>query len=116
MRICKALLLSACVFLVLSCEGGRGNRPIVIKAASVCPSSNPIVLTFQFIKKEIEKRSQGRIRVEIYDSGQLGGETDNVERIRLNTLEMADVSTAVLVPLLLTVDGLLSVDLPRLKS
>jgi len=89
------LLLS--FFLLLpSCSGNRGERPVVIKAASVCPPSNPIVMTFHFIKREIEKRSQGRVRVEIYDSGQLGGETDNVERIRLNTLEMADVSTAVL--------------------
>lgn len=44
----------------------------------------------------MEKRSSGEIKIEIYDSGRLGGETDNVERIRLGTMEMTDVATSVL--------------------
>jgi len=84
--------------LILSgCGADRGKpRPVVIKFASVSPPSNPIMKTFRYIEKEIAKRSDGELRVELYDSGRLGGETDNVERLRLNTMEMTDVATSVL--------------------
>jgi tripartite ATP-independent transporter DctP family solute receptor len=91
-RILFIAVLAALVMAGCSGEGGK----IVIKIVSVCPPSNPVVATEHFIKKAVEEKSRGEIEVRIYDSGRLGGETDNVERIRLGTIEMADVSTAVL--------------------
>ena len=92
----KRVILTAVLaaFIAAGCSQERGK--IIIKIVSVCPPSNPIVATEHFIKRTVEEKSRGEIEVRIYDSGRLGGETDNVERIRLGTIEMADVSTAVL--------------------
>jgi tripartite ATP-independent transporter DctP family solute receptor len=89
-------VLPVLLILVFFITCARDNNRIIIKIVSVCPPGNPIVITEHFIKQEIEKQSNGRMQVRIYDSGRLGGETDNIERVRLGTIEMADVSTAVL--------------------
>lgn len=98
-QFAKRVIIYVCLSLILF-SGCSSHQPehkkIIIKFASVSPPSNPIMKTFLFIKNEIEKRSAGDIVVELYDSGRLGGETDNVERIRLGTMEMTDVATSVL--------------------
>lgn len=45
--------------------------------------------TFEHFKENIEARSEGQIRVEIFHSGQLGGEREMQEMVALGTLEMA---------------------------
>jgi tripartite ATP-independent transporter DctP family solute receptor len=91
---------AAIIFAICCCAACSrtvaDDQPVVLKFASVNPPSNPIMQTFRFVEQEIEKRSGGEVAVELYDSGRLGGETDNVERLRLGTLEMADVATSVL--------------------
>lgn len=89
------LIATNFTFLLTECASKK-NAQIVIKFSSVIPPSNPIMLTYNFIADEIEKRSNGEITVKIYDSGRIGGETDSVERLLLGTLEMADMATSVL--------------------
>ncbi len=90
-----AIMATFVIFLLVDCSSKK-EKQIVIKFSSVIPPSNPIMLTYNFMADEIEKRSKGEIIVKIYDSGRLGGETDSAERLLLGTLEMADMATSIL--------------------
>ncbi|MDQ2081502.1 TRAP transporter substrate-binding protein DctP [Xanthobacteraceae bacterium Astr-EGSB] len=45
-----------------------------------------------FVKSYVESRSQGRIKVEIYPSGQLGNFREMLEQVRANTLELTSTT------------------------
>ena len=47
-------------------------------------------------KRLVEKRSNGRIKVSVYPSGQLGGERELVEAAQLGTVDMAVVLAGIL--------------------
>jgi tripartite ATP-independent transporter DctP family solute receptor len=48
----------------------------------------------EFMASDVERRSGGRLRVEIYADGQLGPERDLIELIQIGSLAMTKVSTA----------------------
>jgi len=50
-------------------------------------------------KAELEKLSKGKIRVDIYDSGQLAGQVSSIQQVRKGTIQIADVSSGVLASL-----------------
>ena len=53
--------------------------------------------TAEKFKEVVEANSDGKITVEVYPNGQLGGEREMVEAIQLGNLTMAFPSSAVLV-------------------
>jgi C4-dicarboxylate-binding protein DctP len=50
-------------------------------------------------KHELEKLSNGRIRVDVYPSGQLGGLRSSVHQVRKGTIHLSDISSGVLASL-----------------
>jgi len=50
-------------------------------------------------KAEVEKLSGGRIKVEIFPSGQLAGQVSSVQQVRKGTIQIADISSGVLASL-----------------
>ena len=50
-------------------------------------------------KAEVEKLSGGRIKVEIFPSGQLAGQVSSVQQVRKGTIHIADISSGVLASL-----------------
>jgi tripartite ATP-independent transporter DctP family solute receptor len=60
-----------------------------IKVGLVHPASHSYYQAFTRFKDEVEQRSEGRVRVKIFHSGQLGGEREMQEMVTLGTLEMA---------------------------
>lgn len=51
-----------------------------------------------FLKSFLESRSNGRIKVEIYPAGQLGGFTEMMEAVQLGTLELTHTSLGGIAP------------------
>lgn len=51
-----------------------------------------------FLKSYLESRSNGRIAVELYPAGQLGGFTEMMEGVQLGTLELTHTSLGGIVP------------------
>lgn len=54
------------------------------------------VMFIEKFKDEVESKSQGRLKVEIYPNGQLGSSDENVQGIIANNLEMASVNISLL--------------------
>jgi len=68
-----------------------GNKDqYLIRVAHVLQADHQTNVTLeQVFKKEVEEKSGGRIKVEIYPNGQLGGDRQTIESLTLGTLEMA---------------------------
>jgi tripartite ATP-independent transporter DctP family solute receptor len=82
------------LLLVLTvCESVQKTR--VLKLAHVLNTSHPVHKAMVFMAEKVAEKSEGRMRVDIYPSGQLGGaERDLIELLQIGSLAMTKVSTA----------------------
>lgn len=104
MKKCIALLLV--LMLTLSMMTGCGPEPtpetgngdtsssegdvITLRISHVLQENHPTNTTLlNIFKPEIEKNSNGRIKVEIYPNAQLGSDRQAIEAVSLGTLEMS---------------------------
>ncbi|MCD6419822.1 MAG: DctP family TRAP transporter solute-binding subunit [Synergistetes bacterium] len=80
--------------MVLPAFGATQYR---LKVAYVVPVGYPHdVAMRQVFKPYVEKASGGRIKVELYPAGQLGGDSETIESLQLGSLEMCLPATAIL--------------------
>ncbi|KUK66318.1 MAG: Trap dicarboxylate transporter, dctp subunit [Parcubacteria bacterium 34_609] len=93
----KSILSILTVLMVLSCfvfSVQAADGPIILKLAHndanilQVPKQSAAVVMKHFIESE----SNGRLKMEIYPAGQLGGEKENVEATIANSIQMTIVS------------------------
>ena len=100
-----ALFLAACSSAPTKTENVSGNNgsdtdgkeSYVIKVGHAASQDHFAHASIEKFKDLVEANSDGKITVEIYPNGQLGGEREMVEAIQLGNLTMAFPSSAVLV-------------------
>ncbi len=68
----------------------------VIKLANPSNPEDNVVKAFYEFEKLVEERSDGRIDVQVYDSGQLGSHSDCVDSMMMHSLQAAECNTSVL--------------------
>jgi len=92
----KVLIL---IFLALSisfissaCVLKKTHR--TLKLAHVLDTQHPVHKALCFLAEEVEKKSDGKLRIEIYPGGQLGQERELIELLQIGSLAMTKVSTA----------------------
>ena len=84
------VLVSVSVF-----AGGQQEDGVkVIRAGHGQPVGTGLHQGFVYFKEAVEKKSNGKITVEIYDSGQLGGDRELTEGVQLGNVTMTAVSAA----------------------
>jgi len=89
------LLLFAIPFLLfIQCSGDQQVR--TIKLGHTLDRTHSVHLAMEFMARDLEKRSNGTMTLEIYPSGQLGSEREMVELLQIGSLGMAKVSAAVM--------------------
>jgi tripartite ATP-independent transporter DctP family solute receptor len=95
------VVLSSAAFSVLMRPEAAGSgqstgvaAPRVLKLAHVLDQSHPVHVAMDFMAKDLEKRSGGRMRLEIFPNGQLGSETDSIEQVQRGALAMVKTSAA----------------------
>jgi tripartite ATP-independent transporter DctP family solute receptor len=91
----QSILISILVILCMmffSCQDQASVR--VIKLAHVLDTSHPVHQGMVFMAKKLAEKSNGKMRVDIYPSGQLGAERDLIELLQIGSLAMTKVSTA----------------------
>ncbi len=86
------LLLLAISFLLINC--GKVSSVRVLKLAHVLPTDHPVHKGLLFTAKKVAENSGGKMRVDIYPSGQLGAERDLIELLQIGSLAMTKVSSA----------------------
>jgi tripartite ATP-independent transporter DctP family solute receptor len=99
----RALNLAACAALGTIGIGLGGpalaQDAMVLKSADVHPFGYPTVEAVKWMGEELEKRTDGRLSVEIYPSMQLGGEKEMIEQAQVGALAMARISVGPMGPL-----------------
>ena len=88
MKISKLIggLLATCAALAFS--GANAQDPIVIKFSHVAASNSPKGKAADYFKKLVEERSHGRIKVEVYPSGTLYKDKDELEALQLGAVQI----------------------------
>ena len=86
----------AAVVLVAFAAPVFAAGPVVIKVAAVTSDAHPDFIAMRDVfKKNLEARSGGRIKVELYPNGQLGGDRECIESVQMGTLEIAMPASSV---------------------
>jgi tripartite ATP-independent transporter DctP family solute receptor len=101
----RALLLVAagvCAFslTVFACGWGEAGAPamqgeFVIKVSCSMNLEEAPVVAILEMKKQVEARTNGRVKIEVYPNNQLGNERDVTEGLILNTVQAANPANAV---------------------
>jgi tripartite ATP-independent transporter DctP family solute receptor len=86
----RKLLLVAMILGVfcVALSVAHAASPFVMKVGVGHPPTHSFVKGLEHFKEQVEKISQGRLRVEIYPNSQLGGEREMQESVALGNLEM----------------------------
>jgi tripartite ATP-independent transporter DctP family solute receptor len=89
----RIYLLFLVLIFNLQCQNVQKVR--VIKLAHVLDITHPVHKGMVYMAEQVAEKSGGRMRVDIYPSGQLGGaERDLIELLQIGSLAMTKVSTA----------------------
>ena len=91
----KVLTLIVLLVLVLSISLTAFAAPKVIKASWVTSADTPRVLAAITFKAFVENWSNGNILVENFPEGQLGGDRDAIEGVKLGTIQMTCASAGI---------------------
>jgi tripartite ATP-independent transporter DctP family solute receptor len=88
------VILALILFLFNSCE--PLNQQKTIKLAHGLDTSHPVHKAMVFMGQELEKNSDGALKLEIYPNQQLGSERQCLELLQIGSLDMTKVSAAVM--------------------
>lgn len=106
----KSKLITSCVLglfmgtaLLTGCGSSSSKAPstekkeILLKAADNQPEDYPTTMALKEMARLLSDRTQGRIKMQVYAGGQLGGEKESIEMTQMGTIAINRVSTAPLV-------------------
>jgi len=82
-------VLAAVVGCIVSLAAGAAAQTITMKVGIGHPPGQSFVVATEKFKEMVDKRSNGRLKVDIFHSSQLGGEREMQEMVALGTLEMS---------------------------
>ncbi len=92
-----SLLLVPLILVLLPWGCGRkegGAKPIVLRAADVHPEDYPTTRALKYMAELVEKRTGGRIRIQVFPAGQLGDEKETIESTRLDAIQINRTSAS----------------------
>ncbi len=62
------------------------------KLASVLPDTHPVHQSLVFFANKVAEKSKGAVKITLYPAGQLGGENDFIQAVKLGSIEFTKVS------------------------
>ncbi len=84
----------AVLLFMASCQ--QPDQVTVLKLAHGLDQSHPVHQGMAFMAERVYEKSGGTLRLEIYPSGQLGTERENVELLQIGSLAITKVSAAIM--------------------
>lgn len=98
--VCLFLSIGLLSIAPAGCQGGKKSgaggaaKTITLRASDDHPLDYPTTQGLVYIAKAIEERTNGRIKMKIFPSAQLGSETQTIENTQMGTLDINRVSSA----------------------
>ena len=94
-RIISLLLFSLVLTAIVPGGCSRKERDVkVLKLAHVLDTEHPVHKAMVFMAQRVNEKSQGRLRIDIYPSEQLGSEREAIEQLQVGALSMAKASSS----------------------
>ncbi len=88
----SALALAAA--LVAAPLSFAAAQTVTLRSADIHPDGYPTVEAVKYFGQVIEQKTNGRIKVQVFNSGQLGQEKDTIEQTRFGVIDLNRVNTA----------------------
>ncbi|WP_424134769.1 TRAP transporter substrate-binding protein [Roseomonas chloroacetimidivorans] len=88
----RAVLLGALAAPFIA--GRAAAQTVTLRSADVHPDGYPTVEAVKFMSKQVEERSGGRVRIQVYGSHTLGEEKDTLEQTRFGVIDLNRVNSA----------------------
>jgi len=85
-KMAAATAVAACL------SGAALAQNIVLRSSDTHPDGYPTVEAVKYMGKLLEERTNGRIKIEVYHSSQLGEERDALEQTRFGVIDMIRTS------------------------
>ena len=100
-KILAMILALVMCFSLVACGGGSdagsdAGETKVLKVAFNQTITNPEAQTLQWISDELEARTEGRYKLEIYPDAQLGDQAQTLEQVTMGVLDMTLVANSVI--------------------
>jgi len=77
-----------------SCENSKQIK--TLRLAHTLDTNHPVHLGMEHMAEQLDEVSGGKLKIQIFPSGQLGGERELVELLQIGSLAMTKVSSAVM--------------------
>lgn len=68
----------------------------VLRLAHTLSTTHPVHKAMEVLGQKLEQKSAGKLKIQLYPSGQLGGERECLELLQIGSLDITKVSSAVL--------------------
>ena len=93
-KLTTPVLLLALILFIGGCK--TTTQTTTLKLAHGLDPSHPVHKAMVFMASKLDENSNGKMKLEIYPSGQLGSEQECVELLQIGSLAITKVSAAVL--------------------
>lgn len=88
--------LSVFIFVLLMIGCNTSKETKVLRLGHSLDTQHPVHLAMEVLGESLEKKSDGKLKLNIYPSSQLGGERECLELLQIGSLDITKVSAAVL--------------------
>nr|WP_315495409.1 TRAP transporter substrate-binding protein [uncultured Rhodoferax sp.] len=95
-RLVLKAIAAAAVLATFGVAQAQEIREHTIKFATQNPKGHPMVLGMERFAENVSKKSGGKIKVNLFPGGVLGGDQANVSAVQGGTLEMVVLNTGIL--------------------
>lgn len=93
-KILNLLLLSLMFIYLSSCSGASSDGAKTLKVGTILSSSHPVNVALKnTFAKIVEEKSGGKLKVQIFDSGVLGGEKQLYDSVRNGNIDLCAIGT-----------------------
>lgn len=89
------LLLMLLVFIISASANIEQIEPMILRAGTLATSEGHYCIGLYKLAEKVHEFSDGKITIEVYPDGVLGGERDLLEAVGLGTLDIAVAASAV---------------------
>lgn len=86
--------LAATAMVAAAMMIGTASAQTVLRSSDTHPDGYPTVEAVKYFGQLVEERTEGRYKVEVYHSAQLGQEADTIEQVRSGVIDLNRVSMA----------------------
>jgi tripartite ATP-independent transporter DctP family solute receptor len=69
-------------------------QSVTLRSADIHPTDYPTVEAVRYMGKLLEERTQGRVKINVFHSAQLGQEKDTIEQTRFGVIDMNRINMA----------------------